>query len=216
MAIHLYSDQATLLAQPPHPPKDGLVALITSPQGTLADPLQRQLPDLIVVDVTGDRLRRLNFDLVRLAIVDLPNKALLSSGGRRLFDALGRLAAPPPDEDELTLCFYGSAITTTGAFLDDGATAALNLIPRTVVVPNLQEVNNLNALLAHMSTRGLRLLALDHSVSARYNHRPDTVTTQGTGNVLLMAFHQAPGEVQPTARLQTLTNGMTRGWPETK
>lgn len=190
------------------------MALITAPQGKLTPLLQAKMPDLIVVDVTGDRLRRLNFDLLRLAIIDLPNKALLSSGGRRLFDALGRLATPPPGEDELTLCFYGAAVTPVGAFLDDGATAALNLIPQTVVLPNMQQVADLNALLATMSNRGLRLLALDHPVSARYDPRRDTVTAQGDGNVLLMAFHQAPGEEQPTARLQTLTNGMARGWPD--
>jgi hypothetical protein len=213
MAIHLFSDQATLLAQPPRPPKDGLIALITSPQGTLAPLLQAPLPDLIVVDVTGDRLRRLNFDLLRVAIIDLPNKALLSSGGRRLLDALGRLAAPPPGEDELTLCFYGPATTTVGAFLDDGATAALNLIPKTVVLSNMQQVNNLNALLAQMSTLGLRLLALDQPVSASYDPHQDTVTATGSGHVLLMAFQQAPGNSQPKARLQTLKHGMKRGWP---
>lgn len=214
MAIQLYSDQTTLLTQAPQPPKDGLIALLTTPKGTLAEALPAQLADLIVVDVTGDRLRRLNFDALRVAIIDLPSKALLSSGGRRLLDALGRLAAPPPGEDELTLCFYGPALTTVGAFLDDGVTAALNLIPQTVVLPNLQQVNNLNALLATMSSRGLRLLALDQAVSAHYNYRQDQVTAHGGGHVLLMAFHQNPSQPQPTARLQTLTNGMTRGWPE--
>jgi hypothetical protein len=212
MAIHLYSDQTTLLEQAPQPPKDGLIALLTTPKGTLAEPLQAKIPDLIVVDVTGDRLRRLNFDALRVALIDLPSKALLSSGGRRLMDALGRLAAPPPGEDELTLCFYGPAITAVGAFLDDGTTAALNLIPQTVVLPNMQQVSDLNALLTHISSRGLRLLALDHPVSARYDHRPERVTTHGSGHVLLMAFYHTPGNEQPTARLQTLTHGMTRPW----
>jgi hypothetical protein len=79
----------------------------------------------------------------------------------------------------------------------------------------MQQVHELNALLAQMSNRGLRLLALDRPVSARYDPRQDTVTAYGNGHVLLMAFHHTPGQPQPTARLQTLTDGMTRGWPET-
>jgi hypothetical protein len=212
MAILLFSDPETLREQAGRFISGRLPVLLTTGESALAAPLQGVLENLLVIDVQGARLSRLNFDAVDLAIVDLAPAMLLSSAGRRLIDALGKLAGEP--DQGLHLAFYGLALAVTGAFLDDGLAAGLNLIPRTVVAPDVQAVDDLRALLTRMSDGGLRLLALDRPVSARYEPRADTVAVAGRGSVLLTAFRQTPGSDRPTARLHVLTDGMTSGWPE--
>jgi len=211
MAILLFSNLEILLEQARHFAGDQLPVLLTTGQSELAAPLQAQLEDLIVADVQGPRLGRLNFDAIGLAIVDLTPEMLLSSGGRRLLDVLGRLATDP--DEALHLAFYGPSLGVIGAFLEDGVTAGLNLLARTVVVPDVKGVADLRALLLNTSERGLRLLALDHPVCARYEAVADTVAVRGAGSVLLAAFLRTPGSDQPTARLHVLTDKMTSRWP---
>ncbi len=211
MAILLFSDAQTVCEQAQQFIHGRLPALLTVGESALAAPLQAVLDDLLIVDVQGPRLSRLNFDAVDLALVDLSAELLLSSGGRRLIDVLGTLAGDP--DQELHLAFYGRPLAVIGAFLDDGLTAGLNLISRTVVAPDVQAVTDLRALLARMSDAGLRLLALDRPVSARYDPLADTVAVSGPGSVLLTAFRQNSGDERPTARLHVLTDGMTSGWP---
>jgi len=199
----------------------GLVALLTDGDSALADTLTDTLDgvndELIVVDIHGPRLSRLNFDALALAVMDLEAASLLSPGGRRLVDALGHLAAA----DELTLAFTGPAVGLIGAFLEDGVTAGLNLIPGTLVFPSIQEVADLHALLARLSEYGLRLLALDAPVCLRYDYAGDAVTVAGAeidgdsrkGSALMVAFRSSEEGQPPTARLHALTAGMTRGWP---
>jgi len=190
-----------------------LPVLLTTGESALAAPLQTVFEDLLVIDVQGPRLSRLNFDIVGLAVVDLTTKMLLSRGGRRLIDVLGRLASAPEPEDSLNLAFVGPAVAATGAFLEDAVTAGLNLFPQTIVVPDVEAVGDLRTLLARLSETKLRLLALASPVSVRYEPAKDLVTVAGKGSALLAAFHQAAGQIQPTARLHALTAGMTSGWP---
>ena len=136
------------------------------------------------------------------------NDELLSSSGRRLSEILGRLA-----EDLLTLVLAADATTVAGAFLNDGVTAALNLIPRAVIMPQLQAGDELRALLAQLGAAGLRLLALDGDVGATFAHIGDRVWAHGAGNVTLIGFHQDADSGQPTARLKLLTDGMQSAWP---
>ncbi|CAN5443813.1 hypothetical protein BH10CHL1_BH10CHL1_10810 [soil metagenome] len=211
MAILLFSDAQTVCEQAPKFIRGRLPVLLTVGESALATPLQAVLDDLLIVDVQGPRLSRLNFDAVDLAIVDLSPELLLSSGGRRLIDVLGALASDPGQG--LHVGFYGPSLAVMGAFLDDGLTAGLNLIPRTVVAPDVQAVTDLRALLARMSDAGLRLLALDRPVSAHYEPLADAMTVRGQGSVLLTAFRQNPDEQRPTARLHVVTDGMTSGWP---
>ena len=63
---------------------------------TLLDSLREVLPSLTAVEIASPRFGRLNFDVLELLIVDLPRDYLESSGGRRLMDALGRLADEAP------------------------------------------------------------------------------------------------------------------------
>ncbi len=212
MAILLFSDAQTVCEQARRFISGRLPVLLTTGESALATPLQAVLDDLLVIDVQGPRLSRLNFDTVNLAIVDLTPELLLSSPGRRLIDVLGKLASEP--DQELHLAFYGPALSVIGGFLDDGLTAGLNVIPRTVVAPDVQAVADLRALLACMSDAGLRLLALDRPVGAQYDPLADRVAVTGQGSVLLTAFRSTPGSEQPTARLHVLTDGMTSGWPE--
>ena len=170
--------------------------------------LQDLAPDALTLAVTDPRFHRINFDAVGLILVDLPPEFLLGSQGRRLLDVLGRLA-----QEELTLAFWGPATGVTGAYLEDGVTAGLNLIPHTVVIPDVQAVPDLRALLARTSQAGLRLLALDGPVGAIY-HQDDTVQVVGQGSVLLASFARGDNGSQPTARLHLLSPGMRRGWPE--
>jgi len=218
MSILFFSDPETVCAQAKQFSGGGLPVLLTNGESALAAPLQAKLADLLVIDVQGPRLSRLNFDIVGLALVDLKAEMLLSSGGRRLIDVLGRLASVPENaahpEESIQLGFYGPAIAVSGAFLADGVTAGLNLLPRTVVLPDVKAVSDLRALLARMSETSLRLLALDRPVSVRYEPAKDTVTVAGKGSALLTAFRQSPGQDQPTARLHALTDGMTSRWPE--
>jgi hypothetical protein len=100
----------------------------------------------------------------------------------------------------------------TGAFLEDGITAGLNLIPRAVVLPDVQAVADLRALLTRISGQGLRLLALDGSVSALFHHEDATVEVAGEGNVLLVGFVRND-EGTTTARLLPLEPGMRGSWP---
>ncbi|MCX6048602.1 MAG: hypothetical protein NT075_26155 [Chloroflexi bacterium] len=211
MAILLFSDAQTVSEQAPQFIQGRLPVLLMTGESPLAAPLQAALDDLLVVDVQGPRLSRLNFDAVDLAIVDLAPELLLSSGGRRLIDVLGNLASDP--DQALHLAFYGPSLAVIGGFLDDGATAGLNLIPGTVVLPDVQAVTDLRALLARMSDAGLRLLALDRPVGARYEPLADTIAVRGQGSLLLTAFRQNPGDERPTARLHVLTDSMTSGWP---
>jgi hypothetical protein len=199
--------------------RDGFVALLTDGASDLAAPLEEAVAatdrELLVVDVNGPRFSRLNFDAMDLVILDLPPQSLLSSGGRRLVDALGYLAV-----DELTLAFAGPAIAATGGFLEDGVTAGLNLIPNAAVVSAVQDVPDLHTLLARLSERRVRLLALDGSVCVRYDFAADTVTVlggdggQSNGSALMVAFVIANSGDAPTARLHVLTPGMTRSWPD--
>ena len=211
MAILLFSTPEILIEQARHFVGGQLPVLLTTGESALTVPLQARLEDLIVVDVQGPRLGRLNFDAIGLAVVDLTPDMLLSSGGRRLLDVLGRLATDP--DEPLHLAFYGRSLGVIGAFLEDGVTAGLNLLPRTVVVPNVKSVADLRALLLNTSERGLRLLALDHPVCARYETVADTIAVRGAGSVLLAAFRRTPDSEQPTARLHVLTDKMTSGWP---
>lgn len=171
--------------------------------------LQDLVPDVLTVAVTDPRFHRINFDAVGLILVDLAPDFLLDSQGRRLMDVLGRLA-----REELTLAFWGPATGVTGAYLEDGVTAGLNLIPGTVVIPDVQAVPDLRALLERTSQAGLRLLALDGPVGAVYHHQDDTVQVLGQGSVLLASFARGDNGSQPTARLHLLSPGMRRGWPE--
>lgn len=211
MAILLFSNPDILIEQATYFAGDQLSVLLTTDKSALAAPLQAQLEDLIVADVQGPRLGRLNFDAIGLAVVELTPEMLLSSGGRRLLDVLGRLATDP--DEPLQLAFYGPSLGVIGAFLEDGVTAGLNLLPRTVVVPDVKSVADLRALLLNTSERGLRLLALDHPVCARYEAVADTIAVRGAGSVLLAAFRRTPDSEQPTARLHVLTDKMSSGWP---
>lgn len=189
-----------------------LCVLVTHEGSERVAPLQAAVETLIVVDVASGRLNRLNFDAIALLILDLPPDVLLSSGGRRLTDALGRLA-----EESLVLSFVGLSTATTGAFLADGQTAGLNLIPRTVVIPNVQGVSDLRTLLERTNEMGLRLLALDGSAAALYRHATDQVAVQGEGSALLAAYtaakDSAKDDATPTARLQVVAAGSQSGWP---
>jgi hypothetical protein len=152
-------------------------------------------------------MSRLNFDIVRLVIVDLTTAELLNSGGRRLVDILGHLS-----HESLTLAFYGPATAATGSLLQDGVSAGLNLIPRCVVLPNLPATPDLNQLLSTLSQSNVRLLALESPVCATYERAPDTVMAQGEGSLLLAAFRQSD-DGTPTVRVQMLSHDMTRIWP---
>ena len=117
----------------------------------------------------------------------------------------------------MTLAFVGQPISVLGAFLLDGATAGLNLLPCTVTIPDLQAVPDLRALLATLAQRNLRLLALDGDVAATYDFASDRIAVSGdedaAGNVLLTAF-VAGDDGQPTARVQLLQPGAQSSWPE--
>lgn len=223
MAIILCSDFDTLITQMAthagSASQASLIALLTAGQSELAAPLEEAVTaaghELLAVDVNGPRFGRLNFDAMDLVILDLSPQLLLSSGGRRLMDALGHLAV-----DELTLAFAGPAIAATGGFLEDGVTAGLNLIPNAVVIPAVQDGADLHTLLARLSERRMRLLALDGSVCVRYDFAAETVTVlagdggESNGSALLVAFVATNPDDAPTARLHVLTPGMTRTWPD--
>ena len=164
MAILLYSDPESLARSIRNHVGEMIAVLLTTGESSLAPPLADQIPELLVIDVTGPRFSRLNFDAVSLAILDLTPEELLSSGGRRLLDVLGRLA-----EESLTLAFVGAATATVGTLLRDGKTAGLNLIPRSVVIDDVLAVPDLNALLASLSQSNVRLLALDRPVGVVYD-----------------------------------------------
>jgi hypothetical protein len=209
MPILLFTDAdacagwATALSEP------GPALLLSAGSSALAEPLRAALPDLVEVEVTSPRFARINFDALSLLVVDLPAEFLEGAAGRRLFDALGRLAA-----ESLALAFVGAPAALTGGRLLDGVHAGLSLVPRTAVIPNLQTVGDLHTLLSTLSRQGVRLLALDASVGVRYDAGTDRVAVRGTGSVLLAAFDTGPGAGAPTARLHVLTDGMSAGWPE--
>jgi len=211
MAIILFSTQETLFEQVAQFTQKKLPVLLSSGPSALAKQLETVLVDLVVVDVQGPRLSRLNFDAIGLAVLDLSVEMLLSSPGRRLVEVLAHLAADP--DQALNLAFYGSALNVTGNFSEDGLIAGLNLIPRTVLVPDVQVVADLRALLATISQQQLRLLAMDGAVSVQYDQARDRVSVCGAGNVLLTAFRETPDSEQPTARLHVLTDGKISGWP---
>ena len=216
MAIYLCSEPEILIARGAEHAQRGLVVLLTDGESALTAPLTAANDELIVVDIHGPRLSRLNFDALALAIFDLQPETLLSSGGRRLVEALGRLAT-----DELNVAFIGPAVGLTGGLLEDGITAGLNLIPGTVVIPAIQATADLQTLLARLSTHGTRLLALDAPVCLHYDQQADTVTVadaaldgdERKGSALMVAFRATEDGEAPTARLHALTIGMTRGWP---
>jgi hypothetical protein len=208
MPILLASNPELILLYVKRVEPERFVALLSDGESLLADALGAVVDDLIAVDINGPRLSRVNFDAVALVILDLPMQTLLGPAGRRLADALGRLA-----QDELTLAFMGEAVATTGLFLEDGITAGLNLISNAVVLPDVQGVAGLQALLARMSTQGVRLLALDAPVSAVYTHADDSVAVEGAGNVLLVAFVAEGDGHHPTARIHAMTMGMRDTWP---
>ncbi len=186
----------------------GFVVLLSEGSSLLEAPLAAALgDDLIAVEMGSPRFSRLNYDAVQAVVVDLPAETLLSSPGRRLMDALGRLA-----EESLALALIGPAAATGGAFLPDAATAALNLVPGTVVAPSVNAVEDLHSMLERLSQTGLQLLALDAPVAAEYDAGSDTVAVHGAGSALLAAFHHPAGG-PPTARLHVLHDGMRSGWP---
>ncbi len=183
--------------------------LLRAGASPLADTLATVLPAITVVDIGSPRFARLNFDAIALLIVDLPQAQLESSGGRRLMDALGKLAA-----ESLALAFVGNAASVVGGALLDGVRAGLSLVPSTAVIPDLRGVGDLRTLLTALSARGLRLLALDAPVALRYNSAADRVQVMGTGSVLLAAFRSASADEPPVARLHVLTDGMDSAWPD--
>lgn len=207
MGILLCSSEEALRAAIDTQQNERFVAVLYTGESALATALSVDVDDLIAVDVNGPRLSRLNFDAVSMVVLDFASTELLSSAGRRLVDVLGRLA-----EESLTLVFIGEATASTGAFLEDGVTAGLNLIPGAVVLPDVQAVPDLRALLTRISGAGLRLLALDGSVSAHFHHEDATVDVAGEGNALLVGFVTGD-DGGTTARLQPLEDGMRRGWP---
>jgi hypothetical protein len=208
MAILLASSPDLLLPHAARHSEKGLIALLFDGESALAEALSAVVESPILVDVNGPRLSRVNFDAVALVILDLSLATLLGSAGRRLSDALGRLA-----EDELTLAFAGEATTATGMLLEDGVTAGLNLIPQAVVIPAVQTVPDLHSLLARVSEQGVRLLALDAPITAEYHYGADRVAVAGSGSVLLVGFVTSADGERPTARLHALTDGMQDGWP---
>lgn len=188
-----------------------LTVLLTLGESALAVPLAKVLPDLLAIDVTGPRFSRLNFDLVERAIVDLPVEVLLDSAGRRLIDALGRLAQEPTAES-LALALVGDGASVAGAFLLDGVTAGLNLIGATAVLPDVTQIDDLRALLATLSERGTRLLAMEGDAAAVYSTQTDSVAARASGTLLLAAFvNDAAG--QPTAKLQIVQPPNEARWP---
>ncbi len=208
MAILLASNPELVLIHARRVGDEGFVALLSDGDSLFADALAAVVDDLIAVDINGPRLSRVNFDAVALVILDLPSETLLGPVGRRLVDALGHLA-----REELTLAFMGESAAVTGLFLEDGITAGLNLIPQAVVIDDVQGVADLQALLARMSTQGVRLLAMDAPVSVVYEQAEDTVAVEGSGNVLLVSFVQGADDLHPTARIHALTMGMRDTWP---
>lgn len=209
MPIQLFSNLNTLLDHLPADDGEHLRVVLTGPDGEMAEDLAIEDPGLLMVDITGPKLQRVNFDLVRFAVIDLAPKTLLASGGRRLMDVLGHLAL-----EDLTLAFVGPATAVTGGILEDGVTAGLNLLPRTAVLADVQAVADLRGLLTALSHAGRRILALDGAVAATYTRPGETVTVTGHGSVLLVAFHQEQGAETPTARINVLGAGMTRTWPD--
>jgi len=209
MPISLFSNLNTLLDHLPADDGEHLRVVLTEPDGELAEDLTIEDPDLLIVDVTGPKLQRVNFDLVRFAVIDLAPETLLSSAGRRLIDVLGHLAL-----EELTLAFVGPGTAVTGGLLKDGVTAGLNLIPHTTVLADVQAVADLRGLLTALSEAGRRILALDGAVAATYTRPGETVAVSGHGSVLLVAFHQERGAETPIARINVLGAGMTRTWPD--
>ncbi len=213
MPIILCTDTQALSAHAVQRAGDGSIILLTSGGSSLAAPLaealaNKQPPHLFLeIDIHSGRLNRLDFDSVDLIIVDLPKNLLLAAVGRRLTDALGRLAT-----ESLALAFTAQSTTAAGALLEDSVTAGLNLIPRTIILPTVASIPDLHTLLNRISRQGLRILALDGSVAAQYIHTDDSITVAGSGSALLGAFQESRNG-QPTARLQLLKDGMRSRWP---
>lgn len=208
MSIFLASDLQPLLDHVPTRQDDRLIALLYAGDSALCEAIQAHVADPLIIDVEGPRLSRVNFDAVGLVILDLAPAQLLSSGGRRLVDVLGRLA-----EEALDLALVGPATAVAGSLLQDGVTAALNLIPSCVVIDDVQAVDDLHGFLARVSLLGVRLLALDGPVLAQYSVHDDHVTVSSDGNVMLVAFVPVKdGSV--TARAQILHKPMRRSWPD--
>lgn len=208
MSILLASSAATLFDHLAARRDERLVLLLYAGTSNLAETLRAQVEEPLIVDIEGPRLSRVNFDAVGLVILELTPEQLLSSLGRRLVDVLGRLA-----QESLDLALFGPAAAPAGAFLQDGVTAGLNLVPRSVVIEDVQAVGDLHALLAHVSRMDVRLLALDGPVVAQYTEADDTVVVHGGGNVMLVAFVPAADDGK-TARIQLLHQSMRRGWPQ--
>jgi hypothetical protein len=185
-----------------------VIVLLHGGSTALAEPLLAHYPEMVQVDIASPRFARLNFDAIGLLIVDLPRVHLESSGGRRLMDALGKLA-----QESLALAFVGDSVSVVGGALLDGVHAGLSLVPATAVIPDLRGVGDLRALLAALSARGTRLLALDAPVGVRYDAQRDRLQVHGRGSALMAAFrHSADGE-PPAARIHVLTDGMESAWP---
>lgn len=216
MPVLLFSDNDTCVngvaaLAPASRKADGINVLLTSGESALAEGLRAVLPELVVLDVVSPRFARLDFEAVALIVLEAPTDFLLGSTGRRLVEALGRLA-----RDSLALALIGEAGALAGSALLDGVHAGLSLVPGTAVIPHLQAVEDLRGLLATLSRRRTRLLALDAPVGVAYDAARDAVTVGkgSAGSVLLVSFVEGVERSVPTARLHVLTPGMTAGWPE--
>lgn len=210
MPVGLFSDIGVLKDHLTTHQGTGLHLVLTEPGQLLAEELELDVADLLVVDVTGPHLQRVNFDQVAIAILDLSAATLLSIPGRRLVEVLANLAG----REGLFLALVGpEAIHAASGLLADGQTLGLNLIPRTLLFSPIAEGTELAALLQRISRLGFRILALDGAVAAVYDPVQDTVSVNGLGSALLLAFHAQP-DGQPVARLHALTQGKRSGWPE--
>jgi hypothetical protein len=187
-----------------------MVVHLTDEQGGELDAstLAEKIPNLTTVQIADPRFHRLNFDAITGVIVDLPVEFLLDSPGRRLVDVLGRLA-----QEELTLILFGPRVVSAGAYLEDGRTAGLNLVPHTIVLADVRHVADLRSLLAMASEAGLRLLAMEGEVGVLYRYEDDTIQVLGQGNAVLAGFPRATQDAKPAARLHVLRPNMRSGWP---
>ncbi len=175
---------------------------------TLVPSLLKAFPQMTAVAIDSPRFVRLNYDAIGMLVLDFTPAFLESSPGRRLLDALGRLAS-----EGLSLVFVGEVVSMVGGALLDGVRAGLSLVPGTAVIPDLREVEDVRALLGALQARSTRLLAMDAPIGVRYDSIKDSVTVHGSGSVLLAEFRPGIDDEPPAARLHVLTAGMESAWP---